>query len=231
VVEADDGIAQYVIEKELQGEYNIVISGDKDLCQLISDQTFVYFLNKNVLIDKDNYNEYFNHYIENYLTVKAIDGDTSDTIKGVPRIGEKTLLKYFPKLKTELFSVNEMREEIDRIQSERKRPLKTLQTLQEGITPNDKGECIFNRNITLMDLSNPIMDDECREDIFDLATLPLDPDERDIKTLLNMMMDDGFMLLAPGGWDGYIEFLRPFDIIINQEKKLYYELQKEKTQV
>jgi len=100
--EADDVIATLAKrigeEKDKLGisEINIVTS-DKDLLQLINDNTFVWRVEKGVTdikkyTKKDVYERYgvYPNQIADFL---ALVGDTSDNIPGVPGIGEKTASK------------------------------------------------------------------------------------------------------------------------------------------
>ena len=50
---------------------------------------------------------------------------------------------------------------------------------------------------------------------------PVDPEDRNTKNVLKMMLEDGFVMAIPGGRDGYIEYLRPFLSIIKKEKKYF----------
>jgi hypothetical protein len=49
----------------------------------------------------------------------------------------------------------------------------------------------------------------------------MDPDGRNIKNVINMMIEDGIMWAIPGGREGYINFLQPFLSIIKKEKNYY----------
>jgi len=96
--EADDIIAtisklahQQQIAPKLE---TIVLSGDLDTLQLIDDYTKVYFLKKGVketiLYDKNRVQERYGVSAPQLLDFKALIGDPSDNIPGVPSIGEKT---------------------------------------------------------------------------------------------------------------------------------------------
>lgn len=83
-LEGDDVI--YFLVKKLEGD-KVVVSGDKDLFQLVSHDTKVFYTNKNVLIDLDNFEEVVGIPIENYIDYKCILGDASDNIIGLKRYG------------------------------------------------------------------------------------------------------------------------------------------------
>lgn len=88
--EADDIIA--IASTELDGS-KMVVSSDKDLLQLISKDVSVYSPHKDMIIGKS---DFFNHTgvtQEAYLGYRALIGDSSDNIPGVPGIGEKTAKK------------------------------------------------------------------------------------------------------------------------------------------
>lgn len=94
--EADDIIGTFVKQTELDDEFDAtIISSDKDLLQLISDETDVKLLKPVGFVRMDK-TEFMNTYgIEPHLMVdlKALMGDVSDNIPGVKGIGEKTALK------------------------------------------------------------------------------------------------------------------------------------------
>jgi DNA polymerase-1 len=97
--EADDiigTISELTIKKEKQKIENIILSGDTDLFQLVSPQTKVYFLKNG---GRNTYNEdmikerYEGLLPKQLIDFKALKGDASDNITGVPGVGEKTALK------------------------------------------------------------------------------------------------------------------------------------------
>jgi DNA polymerase I len=88
--EADDLIATY---KEQASKKNIkvtIISSDKDLMQLVDDNTFMFDAMKEHYIGKEEVKEKFGVYPEKVIDVQSLAGDSSDNIPGVPGIGIKT---------------------------------------------------------------------------------------------------------------------------------------------
>ena len=88
--EADDLIATY---KEQASKKNIkvtIISSDKDLMQLVDDNTFMFDAMKEYYIGKEEVKEKFGVYPEKVIDVQSLAGDSSDNIPGVPGIGIKT---------------------------------------------------------------------------------------------------------------------------------------------
>ncbi|MGM9967037.1 DNA polymerase I [Rummeliibacillus sp. POC4] len=101
--EADDIIGTLSKEADEKGLEVIIVSGDKDLTQLASNNTTVYITRKG-MTDIEHYTP--DHISEKYgltphqiIDMKGLMGDSSDNIPGVPGVGEKTaikLLKQFP---------------------------------------------------------------------------------------------------------------------------------------
>jgi DNA polymerase-1 len=76
----------------------IILSGDLDTLQLIDEKTKVYFLRKGVkdtmLYDTEGVKQRYENLAPSQLIdYKALRGDPSDNISGVPGVGEKTALK------------------------------------------------------------------------------------------------------------------------------------------
>lgn len=96
--EADDIIGTLSRQADEQGLETIIISGDKDLTQLASDNTTVYITRKG-MTDIEHYTPA--HIQEKYgltplqiIDMKGLMGDSSDNIPGVPGVGKKRLLNY-----------------------------------------------------------------------------------------------------------------------------------------
>jgi len=90
--EADDYLAS--IAKKYESSYNVVIiSSDKDLLQIVSDNTNVYNAQAKILYTKEKIKEKFNVSVDQYLLYKALIGDNSDNIKGIKGVGPKTAVK------------------------------------------------------------------------------------------------------------------------------------------
>jgi DNA polymerase-1 len=88
--EADDIIGT-IVEKFREENVQIyIVTGDKDMMQLVSDRVFIRDTMKNLLIGEQEVMEKFcvkPSLMTDYL---ALCGDASDNIPGVPGVGEKT---------------------------------------------------------------------------------------------------------------------------------------------
>lgn len=94
--EADDIIGTIAKMTEIDPDFaSVIVSSDKDLLQLISHETEVKLLKQTGFI-RYNYDTFKEDYkIEpiRIIDLKALMGDSSDNIPGVPGVGEKTALK------------------------------------------------------------------------------------------------------------------------------------------
>ena len=93
--EADDIIGTLVEKLKDDKDADIIIaSGDMDTLQLVSDQAKIYTLRKGisdiVIYDVAAVKERFGFGPEKMVDYKALRGDASDNIPGVPGIGETT---------------------------------------------------------------------------------------------------------------------------------------------
>ncbi len=86
--EADDLI--YAVCQMYKNEPKMVITSDKDMLQLIDRTTTVYTPYKDKVISLLNFYEETGVTPEAYMGYRALVGDSSDNIPGVPGIGEKT---------------------------------------------------------------------------------------------------------------------------------------------
>lgn len=88
--EADDLIATYARQAEAVGAEVTIVSSDKDLMQLVSDNVTMMDAMKNKLINADGVMEKFGVGPDKVIEVQALAGDSADNVPGVPGIGVKT---------------------------------------------------------------------------------------------------------------------------------------------
>ncbi|MBP3619760.1 MAG: DNA polymerase I [Clostridia bacterium] len=92
-IEADDIIG--TVAKQ-SGQKNVLVSGDRDLLQLIDENTNVWLTKKGVsdieVYDETVLKEKFGFAPSGIIDLKALMGDSSDNIPGVAGVGEKTAL-------------------------------------------------------------------------------------------------------------------------------------------
>ncbi len=101
-IEADDILGSLSLRFEKNGSVT-VLSGDRDLLQLASDQTKISIpRTKGGTTVTEHYD--YKSFIETYgftptqfIDVKGMMGDSSDNIPGIPGVGEKTAHKYIQK--------------------------------------------------------------------------------------------------------------------------------------
>lgn len=112
--EADDIIGTISSWCDKDPEYEaLIISSDKDLLQLISDETVVKLLKPKdyIMMDKATFIQTYGFEPIKMIDLKALMGDASDNIPGVKGIGEKTAIK----LLTQYGSLDGIYENIDNI--------------------------------------------------------------------------------------------------------------------
>ncbi len=108
--EADDVIA--AVRLRHPGDEVIIISSDKDLMQLIDDQTFLYDGVKDRLIDAAAVEEKFEVPPVQLRDLLAMSGDSSDNIPGLPGVGPKTAAK----LLAQYADINDIYAHLDALQ-------------------------------------------------------------------------------------------------------------------
>lgn len=97
--EADDLIGTFAKKGEEEGMQVYIVTGDRDILQLISDHTSVVLLttrktgSTSEIITASDMKEQFGVDPGQWLDVKALMGDASDNIPGVKGVGEKTALR------------------------------------------------------------------------------------------------------------------------------------------
>jgi len=98
--EADDLIATYAKQITNSGAKVTVISSDKDLMQLVSDNIRLYDPMKSKVLGEKEVIEKFGVKPHQVIDVQSLAGDSSDNIPGVPGIGIKTASELINKYKT-----------------------------------------------------------------------------------------------------------------------------------
>ncbi|MEG6617033.1 DNA polymerase I [Peptococcaceae bacterium 1198_IL3148] len=102
--EGDDIIGTIATQAEAKGLQTFIVTGDRDAFQLVSPRTKV-LINRKGITEIDVYDEgkvweRYGVYPNQFIDFRALTGDSSDNIPGVPGIGEKTAAKLLQKYTT-----------------------------------------------------------------------------------------------------------------------------------
>ena len=92
-VEADDVIAYIVGLPTMKNHQKIIVSSDKDYFQLCDDSTVLLRPVQKEVLNKKKILEKFDIHPTNFALARAIAGDKSDNLPGVPGVGLKGLAK------------------------------------------------------------------------------------------------------------------------------------------
>lgn len=117
--EADDLIATYANVALAQGVEVVVVSGDKDLMQLIRPGVEFYDPMKDKFFSPEDVKEKFGVYPDRVVDVQALSGDSIDNVPGVPGIGPKTAAQ----LVNEYGSLEGVLQHVPEIKQEKRRQL------------------------------------------------------------------------------------------------------------
>ncbi len=95
--EADDLIGTLSAQAVERGYDVLIVTGDMDALQLVDERVrviaFVKGVSETKLYDRDAVHERFGLWPEQLIDYKALRGDASDNLPGVPGIGEKTAVE------------------------------------------------------------------------------------------------------------------------------------------
>lgn len=95
--EADDIMGTLAKQAETQNIETCLVSSDLDMLQLVSPLTHMYAMKKGLanieLYNPETFEEKYSIRAEQFLDLKALKGDGSDNIPGVPGVGEKTAVQ------------------------------------------------------------------------------------------------------------------------------------------
>ena len=97
--EADDILATLAAQGSAQNFKVLVVSGDRDTIQLIDDNVTLLYPSKQGVSELTRYDatKVFERYgiqPHQYPEIAALVGETSDNLPGVPKVGEKTAVKW-----------------------------------------------------------------------------------------------------------------------------------------
>jgi len=111
--EADDIIATIAKRCERAGLEVVIVSGDKDMCQLISDRIKMLDTMKgSELIDSKKVEEKWGVPPDKFTELQGLMGDSSDNIPGIPGIGPKTaskLISQFGSIENLLTNIDKLK--------------------------------------------------------------------------------------------------------------------------
>ena len=93
-VEADDVIGTLAMQAAAEQRDTLVVTGDKDMAQLVNDHITLLDTMKNKVMDRDAVIEKFAVPPERIIDLLALMGDSSDNIPGIPKVGPKTAAKW-----------------------------------------------------------------------------------------------------------------------------------------
>ncbi|WP_256369552.1 DNA polymerase I [Nesterenkonia sp. NBAIMH1] len=96
--EADDIVATYVTMAEAAGWQSLIVSGDRDALQLVTDSTHLDYpttgLSKTLRLDPEGVEAKYLVSPGQYPDLAALVGESADNLPGVPKVGPKTAAKW-----------------------------------------------------------------------------------------------------------------------------------------
>jgi DNA polymerase-1 len=151
--EADDIIATLATTLEKKGHEVFIVTGDKDMMQLVTKKVKVVNPQKdNLLYDAAEVEKKFGVGPDKVVDILALMGDASDNIPGVPGIGEKTattLVKAFG-------SVEELLKNLNKFESLSKRyPRVFTDKLKDNLVKH-QGDAILSKDLATVMRDVPI---------------------------------------------------------------------------
>lgn len=184
--EADDVIATLATQAEAAGFDVLIVTGDRDSFQLVSEHTTVLYPTKGVSeltrFTPEKVEEKYGLTPQQYPDFAALRGDPSDNLPGIPGVGEKTAAKWI----TQFGSFKELVERAEEVKG------------KAGQNFRDHLEAVkLNRVLTEM-----VKDVELPKTPADLARLPYDRSALtgvlDVLEIRNASLRERLLAVDPG---------------------------------
>ena len=158
-VEADDIIA-YLCDKlpNHPDDKLFIVSSDKDFLQLVNKNVIVYRPMEKKYYTEEVFKSKYKMSPQNFILHKTLLGDASDKIKGVKGLGEKGLLKKFPELSERDLTFDDIFEICEKKFKDHVVYARIIQGVDD-----------LEKNYKVMDLSNPMMDENEKKYLDEVA--------------------------------------------------------------
>jgi DNA polymerase-1 len=143
--EADDLIGTYARIAEKNGYSVVMVTGDKDFIQLVTDQAIIWDPMKDETIDVVGVKKSYGLAPRQMVDVMGLSGDASDNVPGVPGIGPKTALTLIQNYQ----SMTKLYEAVDSIAQKKQR---------ENLI-NYRDQAFLSRDLVAIDTQVPVSDD------------------------------------------------------------------------
>lgn len=223
-IEGDDLIAYYCLNKK-PNDRIYIMSGDRDITQLLDIDNYIciYIPVIKKFITTQNFKAEFGYHQQNVLLKKILCGDSSDNIKGIKGLGEKTLYDMMPEIKERKVSLNEVIDKCDELINERvnqkKKPLVVHQNIKNQVSDGINDGRVFEINEKIINLKKPILSDDAKEMIDSLMYNPIDSEGRNMSNLYKMIVRDDILDLIDD--NRFSTFFSTFNKTIEKEKNMF----------
>ena len=201
-VEADDVIAAVTNLDYYKGWQKVIVSSDKDFLQLCDHETVLYRPIQKVVMNRNKVIEEYGIHPTNMALARAIVGDKSDNLDGIPGIGLKTVAKRFPFMaESKSCTIDDL---IDLCENHEDSKLKVYTSIVEGRE-------VIEQNYGLMQLYVPSLSPQGKQKI----KYSVEKSEKHFnQTEINvMMLQDGM-----GVWDWTTLFTTMKRIVANSKE-------------
>ena len=201
-VEADDIISYVCNSRHYDGWQKVIVSNDKDFLQLCDDETVVYRPTTDKIETKNTVIESMGVHPTNMALARAMDGDASDNLPGVSRVGMKTIATKLPFMKEDrTVTIDELLDYCESIDSK----LKVYKNIAES-------KILIEHNYQMMQLYSPLISVQGKQ-VIDYALENFEC-EFNKTELLRLMMNDGFGEL---NWEELKTFLNKISRECNEK--------------
>ena len=227
ITEGDDLIAYYCKNKK-ENEKIVIMTGDMDLSQLLAEDVCIYNLDLKKYITKYNFITYYNYPHENIVVKKIFCGDTSDNIGNIKGLSEKGFYEIMPEAKNRKVTIDGVKERVKVLTEERKsnkkKPLKLHENILNGVSNKEYEGDFYEINKSLIDLSEPKLSEQAKEDMDNMMYAPQDPEGRSLTNVYEIIQQIGIMELM--GDTKFASFFSPFKRLMDKEKEMFEEFEK-----
>lgn len=224
ITEGDDLIAYYCQHKK-PNEKIVIMTGDMDLFQLLSDDICVYSLDEKKYITNKDFKQKYGYPCENIMIKKVFTGDVSDNIGNIRLLSENGFFEMMPEAKDKPVSINDVRERAKFLIEERtkskKKPLKVHENVVNGVSNKEYDGDFYEINEKIINLKKPLLSEEAKDEIDNTMYMAQDIEGRSFENLFKLINEIGISDLM--GDTKFATFFNPFKQLVEKEKKYYNE--------